>query len=169
MSETETAPTSFHEVQRIRHWWLWAILLIVAGLTWWSFAQQIVLGRPFGDNPGPDWMVWMITAICGVLVPVALLVARLEVTVDPTGLRLHYVPFRNRLVQASHVSSYEVVEYRPLREWGGWGIRYGFGRGWAYTAYGNRGVQLVLSNHKRLLVGSQRPEALAEALHGLAS
>lgn len=160
MSET----TSFHEVQRIRHWWLWLVLLLVAGLAWWSFVEQIVLGRPFGNRPGPDWMVWLITAICGIVVPVVFLVARLETTVDATGLRLRYVPFRNRLIAGAEIVSHEVVDYRPIREWGGWGIRYAFRRGWAYTAHGDRGVQLELAGGKRLLVGSQRAETLAAAL-----
>lgn len=158
----QTAP--FNEVQRIRHWWLWLILLLVAGLAWWSFIEQIVRGQPFGDHPGPDWMVWLVTAICGVVVPVVFLVARLETTVDKAGLRLRYVPFRNRLIAHAQILTHEVVDYRPIREWGGWGIRYGFRRGWAYTAHGSRGVQLELAGGKRLLVGSQDPEALASAL-----
>ena len=162
----QDTPT-FYEAQRMRHWWLWAILAIVAGLAWWSFVQQIVLKQPFGDKPGPDWMIWLITVLCGVIVPVAFLLARLETTVDHTGLRLRYVPFRNRKIDASQIFSHTVVDYRPLREWGGWGIRFGFGRGWAYTAYGSRGVQLVLADRKRLLVGSQQPEALAAALQAL--
>ena len=50
---------------------------------------------------------------------------------DATGIRLHYVPFRNRKIEATQLLAHEVVTYRPLREWGGWGIRFGFGRGWA--------------------------------------
>ena len=158
---------TFFEVQRIRHWWLWMVLVLVAGLAWWSFVHQILLKQPFGNHPGPDWLIWLITALCGVLVPLLFLMARLETTVDATGLRLRYVPFRNRRIAASQIFSHDVVDYRPLREWGGWGIRYAFRRGWAYTAFGNRGVQLVLSDRKRLLVGSQRPEALAAALQAL--
>ena len=158
---------TFSEVQRIRHWWLWLILLFVAALAWWSFVRQIVLDRPFGTNPGPDWMVWLIVVLCGVLIPVGFLLAKLDVRVSAAGLRLHYVPFRNRWIDASDLVDWKVVEYRPLREWGGWGIRYGFRRGWAYTAYGNRGVQLTLAGGKRLLVGSQRPEALAAGLDAL--
>ena len=155
---------AFHEVQRIRHWWLWLVLLFVAGIAWWSFVQQIVLDRPFGTNPGPAWVVWLIVVLCGVLIPVGFLFARLEVRVSAAGLRLRYVPFRNRWIDASTIVDWEVVDYRPIREWGGWGIRYGFRRGWAYTAYGARGVQLTLVGGKRLLVGSQRPEALAAGL-----
>lgn len=162
-----TDATSFHEVQRLRHWWIWVVVALVFVLAWWSFVQQIVLGRPFGNNPAPDGLVWAITAICGVLVPLLFLAMRLETTVDGQGVRLHYVPLRNRWIDASDIHSHEVATYRPIREWGGWGIRFGFRRGWAYTAYGNRGVQLVLADGRQLLVGSQRPEALAAALEAL--
>ena len=161
------APPTFHEVQRIRHWWIWVVVGLVVALAWWSFVLQIVLGRPFGSNPAPDWLVWAITALCGVGVPVLFAVMRLETTVDASGLRLHFVPFRDRRIGALEILTHEVVRYRPVREWGGWGIRYGFRRGWAYTAYGERGVQLVLADRKRLLVGSQRPEELAAALQAL--
>lgn len=162
------SPT-FFEVQRIRQWWIWGVVGLIVVLAWWSFVQQIVLGRPFGTNPAPDWLVWGITAVCGIGAPLLFAVMRLETTVDATGLRLRFVPFRDRRVEAPRIRSQEVVAYRPIRQWGGWGIRYGFGRGWAYTASGNRGVQLELADGKRLLVGSQRPEALAAALQALAT
>jgi hypothetical protein len=56
--------------------------------------------------------------------------------------------------------------YRPLREYGGWGIRYGFD-GKAFNMRGNQGVQLVLQNGEKVLIGSQRPAELAEAIHRL--
>jgi hypothetical protein len=61
------------------------------------------------------------------------------------------------------VKSHEVITYSPLRDYGGWGIRYG-SKGKAYNVSGNRGVRLELSNGKRLLFGSQRPEELSEAV-----
>lgn len=53
-----------------------------------------------------------------------------------------------------------VRQYRPILDYGGWGIRWAPGKGWAYTVRGNLGVQLELSDGKRLLVGSQSPEGL---------
>ena len=53
--------------------------------------------------------------------------------------------------------------YNPIREYGGWGIRYGL-KSKAYNVHGNHGVQLELLNRKRLLIGSQRSEEFANAL-----
>lgn len=56
--------------------------------------------------------------------------------------------------------------YRPISEYGGWGIRFGRS-GRAFNMSGNRGVQLVLKSGRRVLIGSQRPEELAAAIHRL--
>ena len=55
-------------------------------------------------------------------------------------------------------------QYRPILDYGGWGIRWGPGKGWAYNVSGNRGVQLELLDGKQLLIGSQNPEKLAQMI-----
>ena len=63
----------------------------------------------------------------------------------------------------STLKKYEVQTYRPIRDYGGWGIRYGRG-GKAYNVSGNRGVMLELSDGQKLLIGSQKPDDLANAI-----
>ena len=58
----------------------------------------------------------------------------------------------------------EVVTYRPIADYGFWGIRSGRDGERALIARGNRGVRLELNDGTKLLIGSQRPEALALAL-----
>ena len=58
---------------------------------------------------------------------------------------------------------YAARVYRPIREYGGWGIRYGK-NGKAYNISGDRGVQLELQNSKPLLIGSQRADELAQTI-----
>ena len=50
-----------------------------------------------------------------------------------------------------------------MKEFGGWGIRVA-GDGRAYNAYGNQGVQLILTDGSRILIGTQRPDELLGAL-----
>lgn len=54
--------------------------------------------------------------------------------------------------------------YHPMREYGGWGIRYAPNQSRAFNMRGDRGVQLVLRSGQRVLIGSQTPEELAEAI-----
>ena len=49
---------TFREEQTFRRvWWIVLMVLGIAALMWWGLIEQIVLGRPWGDNPGPDWMI----------------------------------------------------------------------------------------------------------------
>ena len=161
--ETLESPL-FREVQRLRQWWIWAIMLFVAGLAWWGFLEQIVGGRPFGDRPAPDWVVWIIFLFFGVLAPAVLLKARLVVTVDEEKVRIRWIPFGRKTISMADIESVQARTYRPLLEYGGWGVRWAGKRGWAWNAYGNRGVQLELCDGKPLLIGSQRAEELAEVI-----
>jgi hypothetical protein len=61
------------------------------------------------------------------------------------------------------IVSAELVTFRPIRDFGGWGIRHG-GGGWAYTVRGNRGVRLTLQYGSPLLIGSQNAEDLYQAI-----
>lgn len=88
------------------------------------------------------------------------------VQVDGQALSVRFSPLWGTRIPLSDVTSCEPRTYRPILEYGGWGVRYSpFGRGWAYNVSGNRGVHLVLSNGRRVLVGSRRPEALADAIN----
>jgi len=157
----------YYEEQRLRQWWVWVIILIVAGLGWWGFIEQIIGGRPFGSKPAPDWVLWIIFLFCGVLTPLGLYLARLIVIVVPDEVRIRWIPFGKKIVRMADIESCEARVYRPIREYGGWGVRWAGRRGTAWNAHGDRGVQLVLRGGKRLLIGSQRSEELAEVIQGL--
>jgi len=158
----------YREVQRFRQPWLWLLIAGIFGVTVWSFVQQIVLGRPFGQNPAPDTAIAIIVLVFGLAFPVLFLVANLTVEVRSDGLYYRFFPFHwsFRRISAETLSKYEVHRYRPIRDYGGWGIRWGRGSK-AYNVSGNRGVMLELSDGNRLLIGSQKPEEMAGAI-GLA-
>ncbi|GMU94322.1 MAG: hypothetical protein AMXMBFR4_33800 [Candidatus Hydrogenedentota bacterium] len=76
--------------------------------------------------------------------------------------------FWKRIPIAS-IRSVRVVSYRPLRDAGGWGFRFGRfeGRRTTYlTARGNRGVLVQTATHP-YIIGSQSPEALCQSIEGL--
>jgi hypothetical protein len=97
-------------------------------------------------------------------VVVFLLFMTTEVT--PTDVRVWFgwVPVYRRIVSIEDVRRIEIVTFRPIVEYGFWGIRSGRDGTRALIARGNRGVRLDLTDGSVLLIGSQRPEALASAL-----
>ena len=74
-----------------------------------------------------------------------------------------FLPLYRRRIPLTKIESAEAVTYAPIAEYGGWGIR-GWGANTALNARGNRGVRLTLRDGRRVLVGSQRPDALANAV-----
>ena len=93
----------------------------------------------------------------------ALLTLRLTTTVTGDSVTVRYGFLYETRVPLSQIALAEAVEYAPLREYGGWGIR-GSRRRRALNARGNQGVLLTRIDGSTLLVGSQRPRELLESL-----
>lgn len=153
----------YREVQQFRQSWIWLLLALVAGISWYGFLQQIVFGNPFGNRPAPDVAMWIIWIIFGVGFPAFFYYMKLIVEVRNNGVLIRFFPLHSRFISFDNLDNYEVRKYHPIREYGGWGIRWG-SKGWAYNVSGNKGVQLELSNGKHVLIGSQNPEKLAEMI-----
>jgi hypothetical protein len=70
--------------------------------------------------------------------------------------------FRER-VPYERIERLEALRYRPLVEFGGWGVR-GTKQRKAWTARGDRAVVLHLVDGRELYVGSDHPQRLAERI-----
>lgn len=162
--ENQSIP-AFREEQRFHQVWVWFIVLGIAALIWYSTIQQIILRRPFGSRPAPDMLLIIFWLLFGIGLPAFFLSARLITEVRSDGIYVRFFPvhFSFHKIAYEELGSFEVRKYNALREYGGWGIRYG-PQGKAYNVGGNRGVQLVLTDGKRILIGSQRPEEFLAAL-----
>jgi len=160
----------FHEVQQFRQRWIWGLLLptflLVIILLGYGMVQQLVLGQPWGNKPLTNTAL-AVTGPLIILFEVGFVYLfwslKLVTEVRDDGLYLRFYPLSHKKIGFPEIKSCEARTYRPIMEYGGWGIRYGRS-GRAYSVCGNRGVQLVLVNKKRLLIGSQRPEGLAAAI-----
>lgn len=106
--------------------------------------------------------------LVGLVLPLVLVVGVLRMTTEvaPTDLRVWFgwIPTYRRVVPIGTIVRIEVVTYRPLADYGGWGIRQGRDGVRVLNARGNQGVRIDLADGSRLLIGSQRPEDLARAL-----
>jgi hypothetical protein len=155
----------FTEVQRFRQWWVLLLVLFVAGIAWYGAIQQIVLKKPFGNNPAPDPVMIMIWVIFGLFFPALFYSFKLVTEVRYDGLYARFFPlqFHAHKISFEEIKTYEIRKYSALKEYGGYGIRYGK-NGKAYNISGKRGVQFEFLDGKRLLIGTQKPEELIQAL-----
>ncbi len=166
MTEQQDQPV-FREVQRwsaLLRWSVALLTLVTAVIT------VVVVAATMRDSLEP--VTLLLSIACGVFLPsgVALLAwtARLETEVRPDGLFIRFFPFHVhwRRFRLQELSEFHARTYRPIREYGGWGIRYGCS-GRAYNVSGNEGVQLVFRNGKRLLLGSKRSYELERAIRSI--
>ncbi len=157
----------YREVQHFRQWWVWLIVVAVAGLGWWTLIQQLILGRPLGDDPLPDWGAWLVWVLFGIGLPLLLWNTRLVTEVAPGRLTISFWPLTRRTIPLAALQETAVRSYNPLREYGGWGVKGWSRRNIAYNVSGDRGVQLLLEDGRRVLIGSQRPEELARSIEAL--
>ena len=82
------------------------------------------------------------------------------------GVYFRFVPFHRTFhkIPVEEIKYFLAKTYSPVKEFGGWGIRRGFKGGRAYNVSGHKGVQLELTNGKKILFGSQRPDAFVQAI-----
>lgn len=90
--------------------------------------------------------------------------------VTPEGIGYRYFPLqiRERFARWEDLKEVYIREYSALGEWGGWGLRYAFGRGWGYVAGGDWGVQLVYKNGKKRFISTKQLSELKAALEQVA-
>lgn len=162
----------FEETQRFRQWWLILLVLFVVAVTVIPFGggmlQQLVTGRPWGDEPLPNGaLVGVGVFAIGIPLFVAwlLLAAKLTTIVGDATLHVGLWPIHRKPkeIDLLKVTKVEARAYRPLRDYGGWGVRRGRS-GAAYNVSGDRGVMLTHDDGETLLIGSQRDAELAEAI-----
>lgn len=159
----------FEETQRSYVWYLWVLVLIAPAILTYALITQLFFDRPFGDQPVPDLALVVMWLIFGVGLVALFLSSRLVTRVEQNGVFIRYYPFHLNGVYfpANDIEKAEARVYRPIREYGGWGIRYGW-RGKAYNVRGNEGVEITLRDRRRtVLIGSQRAPELQAAVRAI--
>ena len=79
-------------------------------------------------------------------------------------VRMGFLRIPIRRISLDSILTVETKEFRPLMDFGGWGIRSGWKNTVAYFMSGNRGVLVTTSKNKKYLLGSDTPEQLAEVI-----
>ena len=158
----------FSEKQRFTQWWLWALIIVVNALIIYGFVQQIIFKTPFGNNPAPDVVLILVNFI-PLGIAYLFYVLRLETTITNEFIAFQFKPFQSKIntIRWEELGNAYVRTYKPIREFGGWGYRVSFTKGVAYNVSGHQGIQLVLKNGKKILIGTQKAEELRQILNDL--
>ncbi len=146
------------------------LVVVAAGAPIAVFAAgiyaQLGQGEPWGDRPMSDTALAVVGgsfALLGLALIWLFASLKLITEVHPDAISIRFAPMRASRIPLAGVSAVEVVTVRPIRDFGGWGVRRGRGMK-AYLARGNTGVRIRRSDGKDLFVGSQQADDLAAAI-----
>lgn len=156
---------SFNEIQKFNQPWIWLIILSTSGLVVGLSLFEYISGMGFENQPFP-WGLFLLVAL-GAALPIVLMgISKMETEITDQGIKYRLFPFqvKFREIRWDEIKSAEVREYSPMKEFGGWGIRFGF-QGRAINVRGNQGLQLTLTSGKKILLGTQKPEEIALLLN----
>jgi hypothetical protein len=99
------------------------------------------------------------------LLPLLFLGFFIEVNDHYLTVRMGIFRLRVLRLELKNIQSAETVNFRPIRDFGGWGIRMG-NKGWAYFLSGTEGVQIITTNQREYIIGSDIPDRLAKVVSG---
>ena len=163
----------FKEEQRFTQWWFWLIMIAVLLSILIPFVlgmySQVVLDKPFGNNPmSTEGLI--VTGIFSVLIMgvifFILIKSKLKTKITQEGIWVSYPPIIKKWKKftAEEIEKYGVRTYKPNWEYGGHGLKRRRKYGMSYTVSGNIGLQLYFKNGKKLLVGTQKKQAIEYAM-----
>jgi hypothetical protein len=157
----------FSEKQKFTQWWIWLILIGINATILVAIIIQVFGDMEFGNNPMSDLGLFM-TSVLTSLLTIMFFNLRLETQMTEEGVFVKFFPFHTsfRFYSWEIIEKSYVRQYRPIGEFGGWGIR-GLSKNRALNVSGNFGLQLELKENKRLLIGTQKPEEIKLVLIGL--
>jgi len=168
INEQDHATLLFREVQQFRQPWIWMVLIVTSLSAIWAAASPFFLDSDWQAH----WILHIILILFGLIfglgLPLVFYVTKLVTEIRSDGLVISFYPllFSQIKIPFKNIHSCLAVKYKPLSEYGGWGVRLG-AKGTAYNVSGDRGVQIELVNGAKILIGSGKSESLAAAINSM--
>tara|TARA_B100000787_G_C16160947_1_gene281372 strand:- start:738 stop:1241 length:504 start_codon:yes stop_codon:yes gene_type:complete len=155
----------FKEEQRFTQTWL--IVLLAVSI---MIPIAIIVQEYLKENTKMTTNEFVLS-LAGILVTVLFIfLFKLTTRIDEKGIHYQFFPFHFSLkkITWSEINTAEVRSYDPIGEYGGWGIKGGSlwkkSKGKAINVSGDIGIQIVLKNNKKLLIGTQKETEVKRVL-----
>jgi hypothetical protein len=157
------------EYQKLTQWWV-KLLLIIPVLVLAVVLMLASLEEPMIEFTDSEFVTMIVCFLIMLLVAYLILKVELRTEISQEGIHLRFIPFhgKSRIYKWSEIENIAIRKYKPISEYGGWGIRFSLsGKGRAFNVLGNMGIQLEFKDGKKLLIGTQKPEKVESVLRKL--
>lgn len=159
----------FSEKQRFTQLWVWLLLICIN----WLFFGPMIENELFPDPPFIPKIYqfntdFYIGAIVIVLTNIFFIIIKLETHIKADGIYVQFFPIQLsfKFYAWEDLNICMVRKYSPLFDHAGWGFR-GTQKNRVLTVSGNKGIQLVMNDGTKLLIGTQKPDEVTEVLKQL--
>jgi hypothetical protein len=166
----------FKEEQRMHHPRLIVVVpilffvIVINLISWWIRLSYSRKAFSFSEVSSIEFLIMgiIIFSVLGLLLAYTHSCS-LKTKINNKGIWLSYAPFYKKWkkIDIAKIKSYHVRKYNPLREYLGHGKRDIKTSGKAYSIAGNIGLQLYFRNGKKLLIGTQKKQAIKYAMEKL--
>lgn len=156
----------FKEEQRFTQ--LWLLVLLAVSLI---VPITLIVKEYTEENTTMSTTEFVLTLL-GILFSVSFIFFfKLSTRIDEHGVYYQFFPFHltTKKISWQEIDKIYVRTYNPINEYGGWGLKAGalWNRksGTAINVSGDIGVQLVLKNGKKLLIGTQKEQEAKQVIN----
>ncbi len=159
----------FYEQQQFNQFFVWLVIGVgavpMAVSLGWGIYQQLILGLPWGNEPMSNLGLVLVSILCFTIITGVVLLFRfgkLEIKVTRWGLQYRFYPLlpRWKEIIKSDIKEYKIVKY----SFRGYGIRWGLDGIKTINVRGNKGIEFLYCENKKIIIGTQQPEAFLAAL-----
>ena len=158
VSNDLTNDTAFYEEQKFTQKWILVVLCLITGSVF-ALAALVLFQKKSGVWPP----ILMILVVIVFVAAFRSLTLQCKITGEAIAYRFFPLQRDFKVIQRSEILNLEVVTYKPLGDYGGWGIRMGR-KGMAYTVKGDKGLLITLGSQKNILIGTSKPEEMRSFL-----
>lgn len=157
----------FKETQWFNQWFMLLTLLIPLGLMIYCIYAWYIAGVRV-DKVAVDDTTGQIVVL-GLLgfTTLFLVSMRMYTKIDQDGIHYCFWPFvvKWRKVSWYDVESAVVKQYKPIADFGGWGIKMSMSKGfWAFSVKGKQGIFIRQRDGKELMLGTQKKDEATKIL-----
>lgn len=144
----------FKERQKVDS--LWIYLVIVTTLLICAIVYTFI--KPFDEKE------FMFTMLFLSMLVVLLTTIRLDTEINSLGIYYRFFPLKKKIfIPKTEIKDCYFRIYKPIREYGGWGIRTGR-QGRAFSIRGTKGIQILLKDGSLILIGTSDEIGIKRAI-----
>ncbi|MFC2152044.1 hypothetical protein ACFLSE_05900 [Bacteroidota bacterium] len=156
----------FKETQKIELSWKWIFFIALYILMSWALVDQFTNEV---DVPAIASIVFSLCLI--VFFNIIIIIMKLKTEIDVAKISYRYKPFhiKPRQIFWEEADDFYIRDYKPLKEYGGHGLQRKVKYGRSFTVSGRKGLQIILKDGKKILIGTQKPKELGLIIEKLKS